>query len=621
MQAALAVACAALAAAPLTDAPETGAPATTSPSADFNLFDGSCPPSWTRVVDTPAECEAGALFFNLTDTTADNLTISDAVLAQPKADLHINCIVMGGSLFWNPTGSIRTFATPGVQTICVATAAQPPLFVLPPFLGPWDAIVPEEPPASPTPVPASAAPGTNPPATAAPATRAPVVQPVPVTPRETPEFVASGPVLFDVNAVNEATTDGACIEYETLNVADSARLASSTHLPCPGGGCPNSQGIPGQGFHRGRIDDFGWMSGVTSNSPNPIWYEMDAGGLVLVSGVVLQDGRTPNGGAAWVKLLRLEHSADRSTWVSLTADGGSEFFVGSGGADRTVAVRAELPVLTRYIRIFPETWEAWPSLRAGILRCTGRAVSIGGITLHFDQATAEGALALAQGQVVSAAGAFEALTLFGVTGYRQTLGRPDGFIAGWVTAAVYQITFTSLFDGRVDPLVAGFYVRNASLVTSMDTGAGAVGAGVAASVPFSNEPRATPLNLAEATPQEKEEIRQREDGGAGEDDNTRYVVATVVIALIILAGVLAFAAYRIVRRYEEAMRHRKWVQRGREKAHKRLPDGVASIRWHASPPGDARYQQSLPGSWHSPHQASTSPNPIDGIFPSASPQS
>jgi len=92
------------------------------------------------------------------------------------------------------------------------------------------------------------------------------------------------------------------------------------------------------------------------------YVKIDLLSVKSVSGVVLQ-GRAD--AAQWVKTFKVSYSSDDTTWSTITND---PVFTGNTGSG-TAKVQALFPstVQLRYIKILPQTWESFLSMRAGVL--------------------------------------------------------------------------------------------------------------------------------------------------------------------------------------------------------------------------------------------------------------
>ncbi len=89
---------------------------------------------------------------------------------------------------------------------------------------------------------------------------------------------------------------------------------------------------------------------------------IDTGALQSITGVVTQ-GRGV-GADQWVKSYTVQVSTDGSSWTAV--DEGATF---TGNTDKLIKVTSTFasPVDARHVRIFPTTWNSWPSMRAGVL--------------------------------------------------------------------------------------------------------------------------------------------------------------------------------------------------------------------------------------------------------------
>jgi hypothetical protein len=96
------------------------------------------------------------------------------------------------------------------------------------------------------------------------------------------------------------------------------------------------------------------------------WYQMDNGKIADIVGVAIKgrkDGADKSWGPQFVKTFKVKYY-DAGTWKDV--DGGATF-TGNTDHDTLVEVKFATPVKTRYIRIYPQTWNKHMSLRAGLI--------------------------------------------------------------------------------------------------------------------------------------------------------------------------------------------------------------------------------------------------------------
>jgi len=110
--------------------------------------------------------------------------------------------------------------------------------------------------------------------------------------------------------------------------------------------------------NRGRLDS----PQAWSSEENTVgkWYQMDNGKIADIVGVAIK-GRKDHD--QWVKTFKVKYY-DAGTWKDV--DGGATF-TGNTDRDTQVEVKFAAPVKTRYIRIYPQTWNGHMSLRAGLI--------------------------------------------------------------------------------------------------------------------------------------------------------------------------------------------------------------------------------------------------------------
>jgi hypothetical protein len=108
----------------------------------------------------------------------------------------------------------------------------------------------------------------------------------------------------------------------------------------------------------GRLDSVG----AWSSEENKVgkWYQMDNGKIADIVGVAIKGRKNYD---QWVKTFKVKYY-DAGTWKDV--DGGATF-TGNTDRDTQVEARFATPVTTRYIRIYPQTWNRHMSLRAGLI--------------------------------------------------------------------------------------------------------------------------------------------------------------------------------------------------------------------------------------------------------------
>lgn len=114
----------------------------------------------------------------------------------------------------------------------------------------------------------------------------------------------------------------------------------------------------GTGHSRGRLDSVQAWSAKHNTVGQ--WYQIDNGVVDTITGIAIK-GR--NDVDQWVKTFKVQYKGTSETWVDV--DGGKIY---TGNTDRytQVDVFFDTPVEGRYVRIYPQTWNSYMSLRADI---------------------------------------------------------------------------------------------------------------------------------------------------------------------------------------------------------------------------------------------------------------
>ena len=113
----------------------------------------------------------------------------------------------------------------------------------------------------------------------------------------------------------------------------------------------------------GRLDGNLWASDWNEVGK---WYQMANGKLAKVVGVAIKgrkSGADKSWGPQFVKTFKVKYY-DNGEWKDV--DGGATF-TGNTDHDTQVDVNFATPVTTRYIRIYPQTWNKHMSLRSGLI--------------------------------------------------------------------------------------------------------------------------------------------------------------------------------------------------------------------------------------------------------------
>ncbi|CAL1296415.1 unnamed protein product [Larinioides sclopetarius] len=73
--------------------------------------------------------------------------------------------------------------------------------------------------------------------------------------------------------------------------------------------------------------------------------------------------------ANWVKSFRVIGSEDKKTWLPLFGSDGHEIIEGNRDQKNIVTRHFKTPMTVKYVKIIPESWHRWPSLRLDIKGC------------------------------------------------------------------------------------------------------------------------------------------------------------------------------------------------------------------------------------------------------------
>jgi len=110
--------------------------------------------------------------------------------------------------------------------------------------------------------------------------------------------------------------------------------------------------------NQGHLDGDLWAANTNTVGK---WYQMDNGKIAEIVGVAIK-GRL-SGHSQWVTTFKVKYYV-AGVWKDV--DGGATF-TGNTDSDTLVEVKFASPVTTRYIRIYPQTFNNHMSLRAGLI--------------------------------------------------------------------------------------------------------------------------------------------------------------------------------------------------------------------------------------------------------------
>merc|ERR1719502_2573793 len=109
------------------------------------------------------------------------------------------------------------------------------------------------------------------------------------------------------------------------------------------------------------------MGWVPSRNRKGEWWQMDMGTVGEVTGVVTQARNLRRRSSPqYVKSYKVKVSSDGKAWTGV--DGGATFMGNAADGDAKKVNKFATPVKTRYVRIYPESWQgAHIAMRAAIM--------------------------------------------------------------------------------------------------------------------------------------------------------------------------------------------------------------------------------------------------------------
>ena len=119
--------------------------------------------------------------------------------------------------------------------------------------------------------------------------------------------------------------------------------------------------VKGKGYARGRLGSK--MAWVAKQAKIGEFMQIDSGMVQSIAGVITQGRRDRN---EWVKTFSIQTSVDGSKWHDVAC--GQEW---DANSNRNTKVRTYFsePVKGRYVRLYPQEWHSWMSMRMALLVC------------------------------------------------------------------------------------------------------------------------------------------------------------------------------------------------------------------------------------------------------------
>ena len=143
--------------------------------------------------------------------------------------------------------------------------------------------------------------------------------------------------------------EGANTNRILKDTPETSRSASSVH----------DDDAIGTGHGRGRLDSVqAWSA---KNNVIGEWYQIDNVRVAIISGISIQTRKAPHD-IQRVESFKVKSKGVSGTWEDV--DGGKIYTGNTSGTQ--VNVFFDTPVESRYIRIYPQTWNSHMSLRADI---------------------------------------------------------------------------------------------------------------------------------------------------------------------------------------------------------------------------------------------------------------
>ncbi len=176
--------------------------------------------------------------------------------------------------------------------------------------------------------------------------------------------------FIDSTAINgPVSTYNTTTLARTVNPPESDRSYSSLYRDYS----PHNQSM---------LDSIGAWSVASGYTIGSEWMQIDLGANKTITGVVTQ-GRANFSAGQYVTSYKVEYSSDGTNWSWVDNE---NVFTGNSDSNTKVTNTFTTSVLARYIRIYPETFFGYPSMRAGVRDSTANNINEGS-ALTFNVAT------------------------------------------------------------------------------------------------------------------------------------------------------------------------------------------------------------------------------------------
>eukprot|EP00854_Cymbomonas_tetramitiformis_P008820 gene8820-10456_t len=153
----------------------------------------------------------------------------------------------------------------------------------------------------------------------------------------------------------------AALGMQNGDIQDDQISASSTHADCVGPAAARLYHILD---NDGSYYDYGGSKGAWC--PNDVeigeWLQVDLGGIRAVSGVAMQGAADA---VEWVTsyTVSVAQTLEDEVWIEVRSETDSSRFAGNTDQHSVVIQRFAAVVEARYIRVYPQTYHSWNSMR------------------------------------------------------------------------------------------------------------------------------------------------------------------------------------------------------------------------------------------------------------------
>ncbi|CAB4043542.1 Hypothetical predicted protein [Paramuricea clavata] len=96
------------------------------------------------------------------------------------------------------------------------------------------------------------------------------------------------------------------------------------------------------------------------------WLQVDLGKVTTVTGIATQGSCDSK---EWVKSYSVSYSNEHNSWTPYEESGNVKVFQANTDASSIVTHSFKSPIRARYIRVLPQSWNSYPTMRLELYGC------------------------------------------------------------------------------------------------------------------------------------------------------------------------------------------------------------------------------------------------------------